>query len=471
MQLKQLKGLFGAAVLLATTQFFPGAAFSDAKISAEDARQIASEGYLYFYPLLSMDVTRRVATNFPDGKVEGLGPANEFHNFAAFPTADFKTVVRPNFDTLYSSAWVDLTQGPVVMTVPDTGGRYYLMPILDMWSNALAVPGKRTSGTGAGNFDIVPQGWTGKLPEGVSAIEATTPHLWIIGRTQTNGVDDYDAVHKVQAGYKLTLLSDWGKEPAKVEAKFDDTVDMKTAPKTQVDSMSAADYFKYAADLLKVNPPQVTDWSQLARLARIGIVPGQPWDMSKLDADEQKAIEDGVADAQKDMAENVGSIAPIVNGWQMNVSTMGVYGDFYFKRALVAQFGLGANQPEDAIYPLNLADADGKPVMGENTYVMHFDKADLPPVDAFWSLTMYDAEGFQVANAINRFAIGDRDKLKFNADGSLDLYIQHADPGGDKTANWLPAPASGKLGLTLRLYAPKTAALDGRWVPPVVKKQ
>lgn len=467
MRLRHLKSLFGATVLLATAQVFPGAAFSDTKISVADARQIAAEGYLYFYPLLSMDVTRRVTTNLPDGKVEGLGPANEFHNFAASPTADFKTVVRPNFDTLYASAWVDLTEGPVLLTVPDTGERYYLMPILDMWSNVIAVPGTRAYGNGAGNFAIVPQGWKGKLPAGVSAIQATTPQLRVIGRTQTDGAADYDAVHKVQAGYKLSLLSNWGKKPVAVVGKTDPTVDMKTPPKLQVDGLKAANYFKYAAEFLKVNPPQVTDWSQLAR---IGIVPGKSWDISKLDADEQKAIADGVADAQKEMGDSAANLAPIINGWQMNVSTMGVYGDFYLKRAIVAQLGLGANQPGDAIYPLNLADSDGKQVTGENNYTMHFDKAGLPPVSAFWSLTMYDAQGFQVANAINRFAIGDRDKLKYNADGSLDLYIQHADPGGDKTSNWLPSPATGAIGLTMRLYAPKTPALNGGWVPPGVKK-
>ena len=146
----------------------------------------------------------------------------------------------------------------------------------------------------------------------------------------------------------------------------------------------------------------------------------------------------------------------MVNGWQMNTDTMGVYGDYYLKRAIVAQVGLGANQPEDAVYPLNVARrATASAPTGDHSYVLHFGKDELPPVDAFWSLTMYDAEGFQVANAINRFAIGDRDALRYNSDGSLDLYIQHDDPGGDRAANWLPSPNAGTLGLTMRLYAPK----------------
>ncbi len=439
-------------------------------VTPDEARQIAAEAYLYLYPLVSMDVTRRVTTNVPAGQKPGFGPANAFSNFPAFPTADFRAVVRPNFDTLYSSGWVDLTEGPVILTVPDTQGRYYLMPMLDLWSNVFAVPGKRTSGTGAGDFAMVPPGWSGALPVNVERIQAPTPHVWIIGRTQTNGPADYDAVHKIQAGYRLTRLSDWGKPPVAPTPTIDPTVDMKTPPKVQVDSMAAGDYFHYAAELLKVNPPQATDWSQLKRLERIGIAPGKPWTIASLPPEIAAAVEQGRLDALKTMSEQMAGVAPIVNGWQMNTTTMGVYGNSYFKRAIVAQLGLGANQPEDAIYPLNVADADGKPVTADNRYVMHFDKAEIPPVDAFWSLTMYDAEGFQVANPIDRFAIGDRDALQYNADGSLELFIQHDDPGPDKRSNWLPGPASGVLGLTMRLYAPKPEALDGRWNPPPVRK-
>ena len=455
------------ATLLATA----APALAAPAVTPEEARQIASEAYTYFYPLVSMDLTRRVAINVPAGKAEGLGPANAFSNFKAFPTADFRAVVRPNFDTLYSLGWIDLTEGPVILSVPDTQGRYYLMPMLDMWSDVFAVPGKRTSGTGVGDFAMVPPGWSGALPKGVQRIQASTPHVWIIGRTQTNGPADYDAVHKVQAGYRLTKLANWGKPPVPVKDTFDPTVDMKTPPKVQVDTMKPGDYFHYAAELMKVNPPHVTDWSQIARLERIGIKPGQSFDIGSLPPDIRAAVEKGSADGFKQMVDALPGLARITNGWQMNTTTMGVYGNYYLKRAIVAQVGLGANQPEDAIYPISLADADGKPVMGENRYVLSFKKSELPPVDAFWSLTMYDADGFQVANPINRFAIGDRDALKFNADGSLDLYIQHEDPGAERRANWLPAPASGILGLTMRLYAPRPETIDGRWNPPPIRKQ
>jgi hypothetical protein len=202
-------------------------------------------------------------------------------------------------------------------------------------------------------------------------------------------------------------------------------------------------------------------------MKRIGLEPEKNFDGSSIDA---SALSKGAAEGLKLMQDKVPTVARVVNGWQMNTDTMGVYGNFYLKLAIVAMVGLGANQVDDAIYPLNIADADGKLVMAENHYVLHFDKDELPPVDAFWSLTLYNAEGFQVANSLNRFAIGDRDTLKFNADGSLDLYIQHLSPGPDKETNWLQATRSGKLGLILRLYGPKPQVTDGRWLPPAVKR-
>ena len=395
---------------------------------------------------------------------------NAFSHMRAFPPADFREVVRPNFDTLYSSAWLDLTQEPMIVSAPDTDGRYYLLPILDMWSDVFAVPGKRTSGTGAAHFGIVPQGWTGTLPDGVQRIEAPTPQLWMIGRTQTNGPADYAAVNQVQDGYRITPLSQWGQTIQPVPVAIDPTVDMTTPPLTQVNTLTAAQYFSYGADLMKLHPPHITDWSTIARLGRLGLVPGQSFDLDQATPAVQAGLEQAVVDGLKLMYAKLPSLARIVNGWQMNTDTMGVYGDYYLKRAIVAMVGLGANQPQDAIYPLNVADADGQSMDGSKAYVLHFDQATLPPVEAFWSITMYDADGFQVANALNRFAIGDRDALTYNADGSVDLYIQSQSPGADRESNWLPAPAQGLLGLTMRLYAPKAEALDGRWAPPAVKR-
>jgi hypothetical protein len=316
----------------------------------------------------------------------------------------------------------------------------------------------------------VPNGWTGKLPDGVQRLDSPTAYVWIIGRTQTNGPKDYDAVHKVQLGYKVTPLSLWGKDVKPVEFKADPTVDMKTPPLTQINTMKADKYFSYGAELMKINPPHSTDWSQLARLKRIGIEPGKGFDYDKATPAVKAALDRAVVDGLKLMQAKIPTLARVANGWQMNTDTMGVYGNYYLKRAIVAMIGLGANQPEDAVYPLCVGDADGKPLVGSNKYVVHFTKEELPPVNAFWSFTMYDEEGFQVANKLNRFAIGDRDDLKYNADGSLDIYIQAESPGAEKESNWLPSPAKGTLGVTMRLYAPKAEVIDGRWAPPAVKK-
>ncbi len=453
------------AALSAAVAASPRAAAQSA--SPEEAQAIALDAYIYLYPLIMMDVSRRQMTNIEAGKMIGRGPMNTFSNIRTFPPADFREVVRPNFDTLYSISWLDLTAEPVIVSVPDTQGRYYLLPLLDMWTDVFAVPGKRTTGTAAADFAIVPPGWNGTLPAGVGRINSPTPYVWVIGRTQTNGPADYAAVHKVQDGFKVTLLSDWGKTPRAPAATIDPGVDMQTPPLRQVNAMPAADFFKYGAELMKVNPPHMTDWSLLARMRRIGLEPGKSFDPAKANPE---ALARGAAAGLKLMRDKTPTIALVVNGWQMNTNTMGVYGNYYLKRAIVAMIGLGANQPEDAVYPINIGEADGQPLRGESKYVLHFNKDELPPVDAFWSVTMYDTEGFQVANPINRFAIGDRDVLEYNADGSLDLYFQHDSPGGALEANWLPSPASGILGVTMRLYAPKQPVLDGRWNPPAVQK-
>lgn len=441
-----------------------------APLSQQEACELGIEAYHYFYPLISMEITRKVTTNLPPGVKPGLGPMNAFHHLRAFPDANFREVVRPNFDTLYSSCWLDLSREPMVVSAEASGGRYYLLPMLDMWSDVFAVPGKRTSGTGKGAWLVCPPGWSGTVPEGLERIDAPTRHLWLIGRTQCNGPKDYAATHNVQNGYKLVPLSRWGQPAVEEPFKPDPSVDMKTPPLIQVDEMPASRYFALAAELMKVHPPHATDWSQLSRLRRLGIEPGKSFNFQAASPEVQAGLEQARKQALEVMKRKTPTLARVTQGWQMNTDTMGVYGNYYLKRAIVAQVGLGANQPEDAIYPLCIGDSAGQPLRGENKYRMHFSKAELPPVEAFWSVTMYDAQGFQVANPLNRFAIGDRDALKYNADGSLDLYIQSESPGAQWESNWLPAPASGTLGVTMRLYAPKPEALDGRWNPPAIQR-
>jgi hypothetical protein len=452
---------------------------AQSEITEQEAHAIGIDAYLYFYPLISMDVTRKQFTNIEPGKEIGKGPMNTFTNVAAYPPADFKGVVRPNFDTLYSIAWLDLTKNPMIVSAPDTGGRYYLLPMLDMWTDVFASPGWRTTGTQAVTFLITPPRWRldlrykfveeFKLPKDTQLIEAPTPFVWIIGRTNTDGPQDYEAVHKIQAGYKVTPLSERVNPAKPVEVKIDPTVDMKTPPKLQVDTMPAGKYFAYAAELLKINPPHITDEPIIAQLKKIGIEPGKSFDIEKLAPAIHNALARVPEEAQQLMAWKIPTLARVVNGWSMNTDTMGVYGNYYLKRAIVTQVGLGANLPEDAIYPLNLVDEAGKALDGANKYMLHFNKGDTPPANAFWSVTLYDAEGFQVANPLNRFAVSSWMPLKNNTDGSLDLYFQNESPGQDKEANWLPAP-KGAFNLTMRIYAPKSEALTGKWNPPPVTR-
>jgi hypothetical protein len=444
-------------------------------LTEDEARSIAVDAYVYFYSLVTMDVTRKQMTNLPPGEKMGFGPMNMFVNVPAYPPADMKAVVRTNFDTLYSIAWLDLTSEPLIVSVPDTDGRYYLLPMLDMWTDVFASPGWRTTGTQAARFLVMPPAANREqlkqhaLPENMRVIDAPTAYVWIIGRTQTNGPSDYGAVNKIQEGLMVTPLSEWGRAPKAVVAKIDETVDMKTPPKTQVDTMPAAAYFAYAAELLKLHPAHLTDQPTLARMRRIGIEAGRSFDISQLDPAVQKGIEAAPAEASQLMAWKIPTIARVANGWSMNTDTMGVYGNYYLKRAIVAQLGLGANLPEDAIYPLNLGDDSGKPLDGSNRYAIHFEKGNTPPVNAFWSITLYDEDGFQVGNVLNRFAVSSWMPFQYNADGSLDIYFQNESPGKDKEANWLPAP-KGPFNLTMRLYSPKADALTGRWDPPTVAK-
>jgi hypothetical protein len=435
----------------------------------QEAQRIAVEAYIYLYPLVMMDVTRRQMTNSEAGQRVGFGPVNAFTHMRAFPPIEFKAVPWANFDTLYSLAWLDLTAEPLILSVPDTGGRYYLLPLQDMWTDVFAVPGKRTSGTRAGHFAVVPPRWHGELPADVSRIDAPTPGAWVIARTQTNGPGDYPAVNRVQDGFAITPLSRWGQSPQPVTASIDPAVDMTTTPVEQVNRMPAAAYFTYAAELMKLHPPHVTDWSILARMKRIGLEPGSTFDIETLDPGTQQAVEQAASAGRQAIRAKVPALAPLVNGWQVSADTMGVYGNYYLKRAALALVGLGSNPPEDAIYPLAFTDGQGKPLNGEHDYVLHFDQEELPPVEAFWSVTVYDQEGFQVANPLNRCALGDRDHLRYNADGSLDLLVQHDNPGPEREPNWLPAPR-GPMALFMRLYEPKAEVLDGRWKPPAVRQ-
>jgi len=429
------------------------------------------EAVAYGFPLVIMDATRKKISNVATAG-PSAAPVNQFANMPQFPDASFKDVVRANVDTLYSSAWLELSKEPIVLSVPDTNGRYYLMPMLDAWTNIFASPGKRTTGTKAGHFAIIGPSWTGTLPAGVQQLKSPTNMVWIIGRTQTNGPKDYAAVQAIQKQYKLTPLSAFGKRYTPPVGVVDPTVDMKLAPVEAVAKMSTATFFTTLAALMKDNPPPAADAPMLAKLAKIGIVPGEKFDPAKVDPAVAKGLEKALPVALEKLTTASKGLGTTSNGWRDPPKMLGDWGTDYGSRAVIALVGLGANLPADAVYPSAYVDGEGRALNGANAYVLHFAKGEEPPVRAFWSVTMYDPDSFFVVNPINRYAVSSWMPFKRNADGSLDLYIQKDSPGKDKEANWLPAPA-GDFNLTMRMYWPNDKApsiVDGTWKPPGLKK-
>jgi hypothetical protein len=438
------------------------------KLSTEEARELGVEAVVYGYPMVIMDVTKRVQSNVVEPQHNGHAPVNQFSNFLKYPTAAYRDIVRMNVDTLYSFAWLDLSKEPLILSVPDTHGRYYLMPVLDAWTNVVASPGKRTTGTQPGNFGIVGPNWKGKLPDGIEELRSPTNMAIIAGRTQANGPSDYAVVNAIQKQYKLTPLSAWGKPYTPPNGVIDPTIDVKTPPVDQVNGMSAAVFFKTLAALMKENPPSPADAPMVAKLAKIGIVPGQDFDMSKLDPAVAAGLKQAVQMAVAKVQAAAPSIGTKVNGWNIPPMNTGNFGTDYQTRAIVALIGVGANIVKDAIYPTAFVDADNSPLTGANRYVLHFAKGEMPPANAFWSVTMYNEQSFLVANPINRYNIAGWMPLKYNSDGSLDIYMQRESPGTAKESNWLPAP-DGKFNVTLRIYWPKESALDGTWKPPAIR--
>jgi hypothetical protein len=416
-----------------------------------------------------MDVTKQVQTNVTTPEHNGSAPINQFSNFLKYPTAAYRDVVRMNVDTLYSFAWLDLSKEPLVLSVPNTHDRYYLMPIVDGWTDVFASPGKRTTGTEAGDFAIVGPTWTGTLPAGMKALKSPTNMAIIAGRTQANGSADYPAVNAIQKQYRLTPLSAFGKPYTPPAGVVDPQIDRKTPPVDQVNRMSAETFFNRLATLMASNPPAAADAPMLAKLARIGVVPGRTFDTSTLDPAITKGLNGSVQTAVATLGAGAKELGTPTSGWRIPPMTLADFGTDYKLRGEIALVGIGANLAKDAVYPTAFVDGDTQTLTGVNRYVVHFDKGGLPPVNAFWSLTMYDAESFLAANPINRYNIAGWMPLKYNPDGSLDVYIQHDSPGKQKESNWLPAP-EGAFNVTLRMYWPKEPVLDGSWKPPAIEK-
>lgn len=434
----------------------------------------AVEAYIYGYPLVTMEMTRRVMTNVE--KPEGSkGPMGHLIKLREYPNASFTDVTAPNADTLYTTAFVDVGKEPWILSIPDMKDRYFLFPMLDGWTNVFQVPGKRTTGDGAQAYAITGPGWEGKVPDGVTEYKSPTSLVWILGRIYCTGTpEDYKAVHELQDQCKLVPLSAYGKDWTPPPGKVDAGIDMKTSVRDQVNRMDAVEYFTLLADLLKANPPSAADAPMVEKMAEIGIVPGKDFDKSKLDTRFVKRIpEIGFGRIMLHFKFSDGDVKDI-NGWGYTTKT-GVYGTDYLQRALITAIGLGANRPQDAIYPTSVKMKDGlfaRAYDGSNNYVLTFPKGQMPPVRGFWSITMYNDKYFFVENPLNRYSISARQDLKQNADGSTDIYIQNESPGADKVSNWLPAPKD-KFILMMRLYWPDDSPpsiLDGSWVIPAVKK-
>ena len=441
--------------------------FADLVEGAEDFG-IGSDAYVFGYPLVTMEMTRRVITNVaePEG---ARGPMGQLIKMRSYPDASFRDVTAPNADTLYTTAFLDVGDEPWVLAQPDMGDRYFLLPLLSGWTDVFASPGTRTTGGAARTFLITGPGWTGTVPEGMTELKAPTSLVWLLGRIYCTGTpEDYAAVHALQDAFRLQPLSTWGQAYTPPPGKVDPSIDMKTPVRDQVNALSTTAYFSLLADLMVRNPPATADAPALARFEAIGLAPGRS------PAPDRFA---GRADTRlPELSFNrikLHFFAPDgftrQNGWTFTTEA-GVYGTDYIQRALLTAIGLGANRPQDAIYPVSLKPSILRNYDGSNNYVMRFPKGQRPPVRGFWSLTMYDEQMFFVANPINRYSMSLRTNPTFEPDGSLVIYIQRASPGADKEANWLPAP-SGKFHLMLRLYWPEEShpsIIDGSWVIPQV---
>jgi len=448
-----------------------GGMATDQQASADSITiQTLKRAYVFGLPLVLMDITRRQLTDPLLGAKSGIwAPINQFKSLSSFPDASFKSVVRPNADTYYSTACLDLSREPIILSVPNTHGRYYMMPMLDAYTNVFASPGTRTTGNEAGNFLISAPGWNGTVPVGVKEIKAPTSMAWIIGRTKVNSKEDgAKIVVPIQKGYKLTPLSAWGKTYNPPKAMADSTVPTGS-PNEIVKKMPVEYFFNYINGLMVNNPPADADKGTMENFSTIGVKPGGKFELGSFDTAVQAAIKDLPMQVFAEMDKELSAPRELENGWRISRTGIGTYGTNYTMRALVAYAGLGANLPQDAIYPSCEVDAEGNPLSGANKYTIHFEKGKTPPANAFWSLTMYDPDGFLVDNPINRYAVGDRSHLKFNADGSTDIYIQHESPGKDKENNWLPAPA-GSFNVLMRIYWPKEEMINGSWKIPPVKK-
>ena len=422
----------------------------------KDKIVLGAEAFLFGYPLVMMETTRIHSQKY-------IGPENELRRVRLFPDATFKDVVRPNVDTLYTTAFISMKEGPWVFEMPANVERYELMPFMDAWTHVFASPGTRTSGPQGSTYLLVGPQWQGQTPAGMNLLRAPTDMVWLIGRTQTNGPADFERVHRLQDRLKLYRLG----RPSNTPSSWQVSAEKSAPPVVQMKEMSTREFYERLMQLMVENPAKAADKAMLDRLALHRLEPGKPVQLSAFD-NASFALGRWIANRKVTQA-----LQPKTKDgtWSTPPLSLGNYGTDYNIRAVVAMVGLGANLPEDALYPNTSLDMQGQALHGKHRYQLHFDAAQLPPVKAFWSITAYGADEFLIANELKRFALGDRDKLVYNADGSLDIWIQATRPtDAAQAANWLPVKADAPFLLNARLYWPKPEALQGTWQMPAVKR-
>lgn len=471
--MQSIKRAAAALCLGAMTAFPLAAGAAEApSVGAVEAIRIATEAYIYGYPLVTFDMVRRQQTNVATPDAEHA-PMGQVIKMRTYPAVDNHCCAAPNADTLYTEVWLDVSKAPWVFSIPDMGDRYYIMPMLDGWSEVFKVASSRTTGGKPQTYAITGPGWSGTLPKGVTPVKAPTGMVWILGRIYSTGTpEDYKAVHALQDKFSVVPLSAYGRPYTPPPGAVDPGFDMKTGVRKLVNALDIEAYFDHLAKLMKTNPPTAQDALIVARMAKIGLVPGKDFDPAKLGFLDKEVIRIVPKLALLEMGLHLKK-QKTTNGWLYFTKGVGNFGTDYRLRGMANLLGPGWNRPQDAVYPLSQKDGNGDEYDGaKHKYVIRFEKGKLPPAEAFWSLTMYDTDFFFVPNPINRYDLAERDKLIANPDGSVDMYLQADSPGKDKEANWLPAP-KGKFTLVMRIYSPRKAPpsiLDGTWTPPPVKR-
>lgn len=453
------------ALAIVTAMFLPplAAIAQSAALTPNEARTIAKEAWLYAYaPLEGYKTMYNQAVNkdFP-GYVGGF---NRYRHYTRMNTPADKDIVTPNNDTPYSWAWLDLRAEPIVLSLPAVPApRYYVNQWFDLYTHNFAYTGVRATGRNAGNYLFAGPNWKGPVPKSITKVfRAETDFVGTLTRTQLNGADDIAAMQAVQAQFNLTPLSQFAGTPAPKPAP---PVDW---PAPDDKKMAGIGFVPYLNVLLPFMPTVPSEKATMTRFAKIGIGAGKPFDASKLDPAIRAAMEQGVADAERELKDKA---LAVTSSKELFGSRQELGKDYVMQRNLGANVGIYGNTKIEAVYGAYQTGPDGRPLDGTKKWVLRYPAGQLPPVNLFWSLTMYNLpQRLLVENPINRYSIGDRTPgLKMGKDGSLEIYLQNESPGADKESNWLPTP-KGPFFMVSRMYGPKQPLIDGTWKdPPLVE--